>query len=384
MSYRVLFCKFNSITEDGIEKAFRDMGIPYDLMSEEYTSIDYDTDYLQKLADRVSDTEYTFIFSINFRPIIARFCHAIGKIYISWTIDVPVFALYSETVRYPENRIFCFDHSQYLRFRDQNPGHVFYLPLGYHGVAEHRRGKYDCDVSFVGSTYKEKCRYNGIEDKLSEYNKGFAQGVINAQLNVYGYNLIEDCLTDEFCDSFKNEVSWPALGADYTEDVKGIIADTYIGEKCTELERYILIKRVSEHFSMDLYTQSDVTPFPKVHFKGAADSKWMMPYIFEDSKININTTSKPIRTGLPQRIFDICGCGGFCITNYQAELPEMFEIGRDLVAYESMDDLLAKIEYYLSHEDERLEIANNGRNKVISEHTYEKRIMTMLRVVLEN
>ena len=46
-------------------------------------------------------------------------------------------------------------------------------------------------------------------------------------------------------------------------------------------------------------------------------------------KIYLNMTIKPIQTGLPLRIFDIMGCGGFLMTNYQAELPEYFEIGTD-------------------------------------------------------
>ena len=41
------------------------------------------------------------------------------------------------------------------------------------------------------------------------------------------------------------------------------------------------------------------------------------------------------------------------MTNYQAELPELFEIGVDLEAYGSMEELVDKCAYYLSHEEER-------------------------------
>ena len=53
------------------------------------------------------------------------------------------------------------------------------------------------------------------------------------------------------------------------------------------------------------------------------------------------------RSGLSLRIFDVHGCGGFLITNYQAELPEFFEIGKDLVAYESENHLKELCAYYL-------------------------------------
>ena len=40
--------------------------------------------------------------------------------------------------------------------------------------------------------------------------------------------------------------------------------------------------------------------------------------------------------------------------------------------------MLNKIEYYLAHEDERLQIAENGKNKIKKYHTYDIRIAQML------
>ena len=34
---------------------------------------------------------------------------------------------------------------------------------------------------------------------------------------------------------------------------------------------------------------------------------------------------RPIEKGLPLRCFDIMGCGGFLMTNYQEELEDMFQ-----------------------------------------------------------
>lgn len=78
-----------------------------------------------------------------------------------------------------------------------------------------------------------------------------------------------------------------------------------------------------------------------------------MPIIFHNSKINLNMTSKSIRSGLPLRIFDILACGGFVLTNFQTELPEFFRPQEDLVYYENLDDLAGKADYYLHHETQR-------------------------------
>lgn len=95
-------------------------------------------------------------------------------------------------------------------------------------------------------------------------------------------------------------------------------------------------------------------------------------------------TNRPIRTGLPLRIFDILGAGGFLLTNYQAEIPELFEIGTDLAVYESQEDLLYQIGYYLEREELRREIAENGQRKVREEYSYRSRMGEILRISLKS
>ena len=56
--------------------------------------------------------------------------------------------------------------------------------------------KYSADVSFIGSLYTEKCPYNRLKEETS-WLKGYLDGVIEAQLKVYGYNFLEECLTDQ-------------------------------------------------------------------------------------------------------------------------------------------------------------------------------------------
>ena len=92
----------------------------------------------------------------------------------------------------------------------------------------------------------------------------------------------------------------------------------------------------------------------------------------------MNFTSKPIRTGLPLRIWDILGAGGFVLTNYQTEITEYFEIGNELETFSSEEELLDKISYYLTHEEERCKIARRGYEKAKKEYTLQKRIKQML------
>ncbi len=386
----ILFCKWTSICENGIDNGFKQLGYKVDYITQLFESVDYDQKYLQILSDKLKNNKYDYVFTVNFIPIVSRVCNVYKIPYVCWTVDNPCFQLYSETIKNPCNRIFMFDHSQYLKFHPLNPDCIFYMPLACDYEAwnsfsltpqDHK--DYDCDVSFIGSTYEEKCKYNEL-DNLTDHIKGYVDGLIQAQLNVYGYNFIEDSLTDEFCKEFKECAGWYPLGEDYVEDTKAIIADTYIGYKCTEQERILTLKNISEHFNLDLYTLSDTSYFPKANCLGGADSVTMMPKIFKCSKINLNMTNRPIKTGLPLRIFDIMGAGGFLLTNYQAELPEIFELDKDLVAYESQEDMLNKIAYYLEHEDKRIQIAKNGQEKVRKYHTYKVKLEKITNIVLKH
>lgn len=106
-----------------------------------------------------------------------------------------------------------------------------------------------------------------------------------------------------------------------------------------------------------------------------------MPKVFRMSKINLNFTIPNIKSGIPLRIWDVLGCGGFLLTNYQAEIPYYFKEGEDLVCFDSLEDLCEKVGYYLEHEEERKRIAWNGYRKVREKHSYIERIRTILDTV---
>lgn len=146
------------------------------------------------------------------------------------------------------------------------------------------------------------------------------------------------------------------------------------------MERLRAMELLSARFPVDLYTASDTSCLPHVHNRGLAKTLEEMPIIFHNSKINLNITSKSIRSGLPLRIFDILGCGGFVLTNFQPELTEFFVPGEDLVYYENLDDLVEKADYFLHHEAERRAIAENGFARVKENHTYPIRLAQMMQI----
>jgi spore maturation protein CgeB len=162
-----------------------------------------------------------------------------------------------------------------------------------------------------------------------------------------------------------------------TRDDRMAMALMYLGPKITSMERTRLLKALGERYPVDIYTNSDTSMLPLSNH-GAVKTHSEMPLVFATSDINLNMTAKSIRSGIPLRVFDVLGCGGFLLTNYQPEFADYFTIGEDFDIYTSEEDLLEKVEYYLSHEKERKEIAANGQNTVRQCHTFHQRMAEMI------
>lgn len=387
----LLFYRYGSICEPDMMAGFRELGFHVSEIREEMTNKNLlPSDSVKLVSQFLLDHPQDFVFSVNFFPTISDICNIFRIPYLCWSVDSPVMEFFSKSVQNTCNRIFLFDRVQYDEIAPLNPGHVFHLPLavnvtGKQNVIQNAAPsdikRFTSDVSFVGSLYTEKCPYNKLTLSPSSYLNGYLQGLMEAQLKVYGGYFIEDALSDSIVKEFKEHM--PGFYENPSEKFltdRMTVAQLYIGNKITELERLRTVELLSSHFSFDLYTGSDTSSLPLVHNKGLAKTLTEMPIIFHESKINLNTTSKAIRSGLPLRVFDILACEGFVLTNYQSELPELFTIGQDLVSYGSMEEMLDLTAYYLEHDKERKEIAHNGFEKVMRTCTYPIRLEQMLQM----
>lgn len=388
----ILFYRYNSICEPDILQVFTSFGIT--VHTEELEMHDKQASP-RECAARVSKWilahPLAFVFSINFFPAVSYTCEKWKVPYVCWSVDSPVPELFSNALKNTYNRIFLFDKAQYDFFSPVNPDCIYYLPLTTNAkrwektvldMTEDDYDAYGADVSFVGSLYTEKCKYDSLS--LSDHTRGFVDGLMEAQLKVFGCNFIPESLTEEVIREIeKADPAFYKSDDVYADMSRYLVAHQYIGMKLAAVERERILTRLSTHFDVTLHTRSDASRLPKVHCKGGVNTLTEMPKVFQASKINLNMTMRPIETGLSLRIWDILGCGGFLLTNYQAEIPDYFEIGRDLETYESMEELEQKVRYYLSHEEERVEIAINGYEKVASCHTYEIRLAQMLKILTD-
>lgn len=100
-----------------------------------------------------------------------------------------------------------------------------------------------------------------------------------------------------------------------------------------------------------------------------------------DDTFNRNTAGIQAVSPNP-RTFEISACGTLQLTDFREDLPQFYVPGEEVVVYDSPEDLAAKVEYYLEHEEERRRIALKGLYRTMRDHTYTSRLSRLLSLAL--
>ena len=84
------------------------------------------------------------------------------------------------------------------------------------------------------------------------------------------------------------------------------------------------------------------------------------------------------------RSVEIPACGGFMLAERTAEHQRLFEEGKEAQFFGSKEELLEKVRYYLSREEERVAIARAGRERCLkSGYSHHDRLKYMLGCIFE-
>ena len=408
----ILFFQWFAFMQKGIENALRKLNISYDVFYYDIKNWERDDELTQKLTEYLENSEvaYDCVFSVNFIPTISDVCNSIRSsnnvskdpvsakniykelTYISWVYDCPINIRRTETLKNECNIIYFFDRIQAQSYEKQGVKGAKHMPLavdtdvfsktisrdsinniinGSNNASAYEF--YACDVAFVGKLYKSDYQY--ISQYQDEYTRGYLEGIVSTQERIYGGYIIDDCVTDSVMKCINENFTRVSKG-EYSV-IKPEV--TYaLATEVTGRERYKALALLQDRCKVNLYSSDKDERLSGINQCGPVDYYNQMPLAFHNAKINLNISLKVIQSGIPLRVFDVLGCGGFLITNYQQEIAEYFEDGRELVIYEDIPDLIAKVNYYLKHDDERRRIALNGYEKVRSEAAFERRMRGIL------
>lgn len=383
---RILVYKWRAYNYLDVFEAFHDLGIEFAVIEQELTSYDEDEEFENRLKGLLADRTYSGVFTMNYFAVISEVCHIMQVPYLVWTCDNPLISMYHESVFYPTNYIFAFDKTNFLEFLGMGVEHIWYLPLAgnpkrlsYLLEQAEDLNVYANEIAFVGSLY-ERNTYDRIKGGFPPYLRGYLDAAIWAQRCISGGNILEEMLTVEVLEQLQEKFHLEKSEGSFS-DLALIFSTTVLGFKAAALDRKDYLLELGKRKKVTIYTNSDTKELLNVRYGGSLDYWSEMPKVFRETKINLNFTIPNIKSGLPQRIWDVLSCRGFMMTNFQAEIPMYFKDGQDLVCFESKEELTEKVQYYLEHEERRLEIADSGYKKVNQIHTYAHRIRQMMETV---
>ncbi|WJH32476.1 glycosyltransferase [Paenibacillus sp. CC-CFT747] len=244
-----------------------------------------------------------------------------------WFLDDPYRMDWDVQLAAHYDYVFTNEISCVSPFQEAGSPRVFYLPLAVHPAVYYPRRMepaYRSDVCFIGTAFANR---RAFFDRLAPYLAGkkvFISGWYWDRLARY------DLLKSSIRQDKLREGTW--LSAEET-------AKYYNGAK-------IVIN---------------------LHREDSAEE-------------TINSRGIPALSINP-RTFEISGCGVLQLTDDREELHRMYTGGQDLVTYRNPEDLAAKLDYYLSRDEERLELAVRGLVRTRSRHTYLHRMTELLSAV---
>ncbi|MBI2061732.1 MAG: glycosyltransferase [Nitrospirae bacterium] len=123
------------------------------------------------------------------------------------------------------------------------------------------------------------------------------------------------------------------------------------------------------------------------------NARWLSPEdvvrIYNASDININLHSSTYHDGVNPngdfvnpRTFEIAAIGAFQITDRRELLPDLFEEGKEIVCFSTLDEAREKVDHYLKHPEERRVIAAAAQARALRDHSFEKRMQQALEMIL--
>lgn len=373
----ILIVHWGAYTHSDILWAFTKLNIHYNTVEYIFNDKNKDDTFITWFSSQLRDAHYDAVFSVNYFPLIAQVCATFNMKYLSWSYDCPLNVYNIEaTLGFPTNYVFLFDRIQVSHYQQLGFDNVFHLPLAVNPerlsnitITPSEQAHYQSDIGFVGKLYNST--FPSIIAPQNDYIKGYLTAVVNTQLKIYGHYFVDNLLTDRIVTDVTTQLEYPISKEELAYSVS-----TYI----THNERLILFSQLAAKHTFKLYSYDSNPLLTNVIQQGYVRYLTEMPKVFMSSKINLNISVKNTQSGIPLRVLDIMGCGGFLLSNYQPELAEFFIPDTDFVYYESIEDALEKADYYLANDNLRRKIALNGHLKCHEHFSYQKQLSALLHI----
>ena len=327
------------------------------------------------------------IFKINLLHEIEQLSGE--RVVVEWEIDPTASPMLSVKPDECQN-LFVFSHNlrRVSEFKRAGYPQVEYLPLCASkqkfsrpaGERNPRRG-FECDVSFVGSLMlnNQKRLMASLLETIDAISK------------------TEDAAWLEISKWIRNLIARPPVltkALNVIEQLQGLLNSYKLSDLIIIKDRLYLVTAIVEEFLGYLWRKQVIEAILPFHpylwgsrewqhdfpeyYQGYADHYLELPRVYLSSKINLDISRIYQPNIVTMRVFDVLVCGGFILADRCEALLDIFKEDWDIVCYDTPEEAVDKINYYLEHEDLRTVIARRGYFKVMNSHTFEHRINYIL------
>ncbi len=267
------------------------------------------------------------------------------------------------------DRVYCFDPFLTKRLQKILSKPIHFLPAattfgqGISGTPPaHLPAQFD--VTFIGSTGLQR-----QDDRLLQL----------VAKRDSSYQTLEHFVTEQLTQnsrvSYDDLLSLPVEFPGYSKQARVILLQDLATFVIRLHYLTALVGTSAVIFGDQLWAEESMTGAASKLYGGqSTDFLQETPWIYHNSKININTFNVQCVNSPTVRMFDVMACGGFLLNEYRPFLETMFEIGQEIEVFHNRDELLEKINHYLEHEEERKRIASAGCERVLREHRYRDRL----------
>ena len=364
--------------------ALNQLKIEYDTLILENT--EYLTDeYLRVLKSKILEFKPDFAFTINHlgidrEGILINFFEKIELPILSWYVDNP-----NLIIKYFRNNvsdyscILVWDRDNIEDLKKIGFKNVYYLPLvtdinRFKSIPLNKNPykKLRSDVIFVGKSM--------IEQVNESYRKINAPEAFKKTYKMIGVKFAQ---TDERSVSEFMRKRFPEIYKIFEKlpnDAKTYF-ETAVTWEATRIYRYKCVKEIIDFNHLIVgdrgwkkYFRNRINYFPEVNYYED------LPYIYNLAEINFNTTSMQMKNAVNQRVFDVPACRKFLLTDYRTQIEDLFEVGKEVICYNSPEEIKELTERYLKNENERNKIINRAYSRVLKEHKYTDRVLKVIEI----
>jgi spore maturation protein CgeB len=135
-----------------------------------------------------------------------------------------------------------------------------------------------------------------------------------------------------------------------------------------------------DHWTKYFILEGKITPS---YYKGKASGETVNK-IYLSSKIVLNIHHPHSIEGLNTRTFDIPACGAFEMVDDKKNVEKHFKIDKEIVTFKNVNELKSKIDFYLKNDNLRRTISACGKQRVLNEHTWVHRAMSIITTLKES